>query len=356
MGTMTIKDVARICGVGVSTVSRAMNNHPDINPETKAMIMQVMKEHNYVPNNSARNLKRTASKTIAVLVKGVANPFFQRMIQIFEHEIDSNKYSMILQGVEESEDEAKIAAQLVKEKRLKGIIFLGGNLTNPEENLKNLGVPFVLSTAPLCQETFDYSPDKKEDSSEVSYVTVAVDDRKESYKMVNYLCKLGHKRIGILTATKDDRSIGLLRTQGYLEALKDNHITYEEDLVVHMKEKVEGYSMASGYQMMNRLLDTTKDFTAVYAISDAVAIGACKAIFDRGYRIPEDYSVAGFDGLDAAHYYQPSITTIRQPVEEMARETIKQLFQMIKKKKSKRECVFEGTLEEGQSTRRIEKA
>ena len=87
MGTMTIKDIARICGVGVSTVSRAMNNHPDINIETKQMIMQVMKEYNYVPNNSARNLKRTASKTIAVLVKGVANPFFRKMIQILEQDI-----------------------------------------------------------------------------------------------------------------------------------------------------------------------------------------------------------------------------------------------------------------------------
>ena len=86
MESINIKDVARICGVGVSTVSRAINNHPDINPETKNMILQVVKEHNYIPNNSARNLKRTDSKAIAVLIKGISNPFFSKMIRIFEKE------------------------------------------------------------------------------------------------------------------------------------------------------------------------------------------------------------------------------------------------------------------------------
>lgn len=385
MGSMTIKDIAKICGVGVSTVSRAMNNHPDINPETKEMIKQVMKEHNYVPNNSARNLKRTASKTIAVLVKGVANPFFRKMIKILEQEITAKKYSFILQGVEETENEAEIALHLAKEKKLKGIIFLGGTIIHPEDCLENLDVPFVLSTTPVYEaeedeeesgigwkseeqldslkktvKTADKMPDNpsdndKKESKETEkknmvYATVSVDDRKESYKIVQYLCSLGHKKIGLLTARADDLSIGLLRGRGYLDALSDNGISYDESLVVYMSDDMETYSMQTGYDMMNRLLDRRQDFTAVYAVSDAVAIGACRAIFDRGYSVPEDFSVAGFDGLDAAHYYHPSITTISQPVEEMAKETIELLFQLIKKKKGKRYCVFEGVLEEGEST------
>ena len=93
----TIKDIARICGVGVSTVSRAINNHPDINPETKEMVMRVIKEHNYIPNNSARNLKRSDAKAIAVLVKGITNPFFNDMIGIIEQETQRKKYTFILQ-------------------------------------------------------------------------------------------------------------------------------------------------------------------------------------------------------------------------------------------------------------------
>lgn len=359
MGTMTIKDIARICGVGVSTVSRAMNNHPDINIETKQMIMQVMKEYNYVPNNSARNLKRTASKTIAVLVKGVANPFFRKMIQILEQDITANKYSFILQGVEENEDEAKIALHLAKEKRLKGIIFLGGNITNPEERLQNLEIPFVLCTTPIYPEKDKEDSDSKtcqsQNEKELVYATVAVDDKKESFQMVNYLCRLGHKKIGLLTAREDDRSIGLLRQKGYLEALRENQIPFDHSLIVHMSTEVESYSMTSGYEMMNRLLDERTDFTAVYAVSDAVAIGAMRAIYDRGYSVPEDFSVAGFDGLDAAHFYHPSLTTICQPVEEMAKETSRLLFQLIKKKKGKNYCVFEAVLEEGESTGPVEK-
>ena len=91
MECITIKDVARVCGVGVSTVSRAINNHPDINPETKEMIMQVIKENNYVPNNSARNLKRSDARAIAILIKGISNQFFNSMIKVFEEEIQKKK-------------------------------------------------------------------------------------------------------------------------------------------------------------------------------------------------------------------------------------------------------------------------
>ena len=89
METITIKDIAKICGVGVSTVSRAMNNHPDINEETRVKVMKAINEYHYIPNNSARNLKRSNSKTIAVLVKGISNPFFSKMIKVFEEEIYS---------------------------------------------------------------------------------------------------------------------------------------------------------------------------------------------------------------------------------------------------------------------------
>ena len=121
MDSINIKDIARICGVGVSTVSRAINNHPDINPETKNMIMQAIKEHNYIPNNSARNLKRTDSKAIAVLIKGISNPFFSKMIRIFEEEIQKKKYLFIMQRVDACEDEVDVALELIKEKKPRGI-------------------------------------------------------------------------------------------------------------------------------------------------------------------------------------------------------------------------------------------
>lgn len=337
----TIKDIARICGVGVSTVSRAINNHPDINPATKEMIIKVIKDHNFIPNNSARNLKRSDAKAIAVLIKGITNPFFNNMIDIIEQETQRKKYSFILQRVEETENELNVAMELVKEKRLKGIIFLGGIITHSSEHLAMLNVPFVLSTSGIVDE------------KESHWSCVSVDDFAESYKMTDYLCKLGHKRIAILAADRGDESIGRLRLEGYLKALKDNGLRPDEDIISHMDRERESYSMEAGYRLMKGLLEKDQGFTAIYAIADSLAIGACRAITEAGKEIPKDYSVAGFDGLEIGSYYTPSLTTVRQPVEEMARVTIDLLFSIIRKNGQHKKVVLPGELLVRESTRAL---
>lgn len=342
MESITIKDIARICGVGVSTVSRAINNHPDINQETKAMIMQVIKENNFIPNNSARNLKRIDSNAIAVLIKGISNPFFSNMIKTFERDIKKKKYSFILQRVDDREDEIDVAIELIKEKKLKGIVFLGGYFVHSAEKLSQLNVPFVLSTIGTTQ---------KMDHSEFS--SVSVDDVLESYKIVDYLCQLGHRKIAIITASVDDESIGKLRYTGYQKALNDHNIELSQNLVRPMKDEIESYTMENGYSVTKDLIESGEEFTALVAVSDSIAIGACKAIFDAGKRVPEDYSVVGFDGLDISRYYNPTITTIKQPVEEMAEATIKILFDMIKNKAPGQHKIFPAELIIGESTKPI---
>lgn len=344
METITIRDIARICGVGVSTVSRAINNHPDINPATKAMIMQVIKEHNFVPNNSARNLKRINTRTIAVLVKGISNPFFSRMFQVFEEEIQENRYSFILQQVKEREDELEAALELIKEKKLKGIIFLGGYFSHTKEELAQIGIPFVLSTIGIPKDVMSDS-----------YSSVSVDDMKESFTMVDYLCRIGHKRIAIVSAPADDESIGRLRLEGYFKALRAHEIPVDSRLILRMKEEIETYSIENGYVVTKEFLETGVDFTALYAVSDSIAVGAAKAILESGKRIPADYSVAGFDGLDLARYYHPSITTMKQPAEAMARETIRLLFEHIKKKTPPKQILFPAELVIGESTQELSK-
>lgn len=338
METMTIKDIAKKCKVGVSTVSRAMNNHPDINPETKEMILKVIQESNYVPNNSARNLKRSDAKAIAVLIKGIGNTFFNQLIGVIERECQAKKYSCILQRVEEGENEVDVALGIAKEKKLRGIVFLGGNFSHPEEKMKRLEVPYVLSTI--------YTSDNKENVC----ASVSVDDFKESYKMTDYLIGLGHRRIAIITARREDESIGKLRLLGYRKALEDHGIPFDEDLVCYMEMNVDQYSFRSGYKITKNLLKRKVDFTALYATSDTLAIGACRALKEAGIRVPEDCSVAGFDGVDAGEFYNPSITTIRQPAEGIARATAKLLFDMIGKKEKPKRMIFEGELLEREST------
>ena len=341
MEQITIKDIARMCGCGVSTVSRALNNHPDINEETRNKILNVVKETGFVPNNSARNLKITDSKTIAVLIKGIANPFFMKMIKIMEQEIQRQKYSLILQHVEFDQDEVDVAIELEREKKLKGIIFLGGYFNHTKEKLDMINVPFVISTVNMTEE---YSS---------NYVSVAVDDVKESYKIVDYLCKLGHKKILLISADPNDESIGKLRKEGYMKALSENGISVDENLIVPMSNDADSYSMEAGFLALQEALNRNLDFSAVFAISDAVAIGACRALADAGKSIPGDVSVVGFDGIDNAKYYSPRITTIRQPFEDMAKASIKLLFKYIEGDKNSEELqrrLFEGELIIGEST------
>ena len=343
MEQLTIKEIAKLCGVGVSTVSRAINNHPDINQETKQRIMDVIRSCDYVPNNSARNLKRVESKTIAVLVKGVSNPFFGRILQRMEQETKDKKYSYLLWQVEEEEDEVDVAVQLEKEKRLKGIVFLGGNLFHSSENLKRITVPYVISTVNMPL------PDDIETGAVVS-----IDDEAESYRMVSYLIGCGHRRIVILTSSQDRGTIGKSRLAGYRRALEDNGIAYDPELVLSLPRDEKTYTMQKGYEVVKQFLAEEKQFDALYAITDTLAVGACRAIFDAGRRVPEDYSVAGFDGIDYAAFYHPSLTTIAQPWEQIAEETIRLLFDLIKGKTVQRKVIFEGKLLEGESTRTVQ--
>lgn len=341
MGTVTIKDIARICGVGVSTVSRAINNHPDINQETKEKVQEAIRKYNYVPNNSARNLKRLESNTIAVLVKGVYNVFTTDMLTEGERYIKKTQYSLYLQQVYVDEDEVDVAIQLAKEKRLKGIIFLGGHFNHSIEKLKLLEVPYIMMTVSPAREIVGMCS------------SVYVDDEQESYRMVDYLCKNGHRRIALITTPAEERSIGYLRAKGYRRALEDNGIEPDERLIRRMKESSWEFSITSGYAVVRELLEEKVDFTAIYSCSDYAAIGACKAITETGKRVPEDYSVAGYDGLEIGRYYNPSITTISQPIHEMIKKGLDILLGEINGEEKHQEIVFPGEMLIGGSVKNI---
>ena len=345
MADITIKDIAKHCGVSVSTVSRALNDNSEINAETKAMIMQVVEETGFVPNNSARNLKRTDTNNIAVLVKGITNPFFSSMIKIMEKEIYKKNFSFVLHHVDETEDEVDVALELVKEKRLKGIVFLGGHFFHSEEKFKQISVPFVFSTVGA----------KPEDMDDVIYSNIAVDDRIASKKMVSYLIDLGHKDIAVITPEMGERTIGYQRLQGYREALSENEIEFNEELVCDVNPDMDLYSMENGFITTKKLIDAGKRFTAIFAMSDSLAIGACRALKDAGYRIPEDVSVAGYDGIEWGDYYVPRLTTLKQPVEEMAVKTIHLLFNIIEGKSKHMHIDFEGEIQIKESTSKPKK-
>lgn len=329
MKNVNIKDIAQMAGVGVSTVSRVLNNHPDVKEETKEKILSIIQEHNYIPNNSARNLKRSDSKNIGVLVKGIYNPFFSKIIQSIEEKIDAEGYSVIIHYNDDNANDIEEAIELIKEKKLKGLICLGGDFNNiDEEQLMDLGTPIVLS-----------STDVMENVNKEIFSSVIIENEKAAFDAVDHLCSLGHRRIGMIATGEEDRCIGTLRVKGYRKALEANKIQYNEELL-----EIGEYTFLSGFAAMNRLLDKQTDITAVFAISDIMAIGAAKAILSRGLRIPEDISIIGFDGIEFSEFFHPSITTVKQPGEEMGYKSVEILFDLIKKKKKHQHIVLETEL------------
>lgn len=340
MANLTIKDIAKICGVGTSTVSRAMNDDAGINAATKERILKVVKEFNYVPNNSARNLKVSDTNTIGVMVKGRNNRFFQGMYTFIEQELQKVGYDFTLKEISWDDNNITQTVEMVKSQRLKGMIFLGGMIEDLERFREHLEIPYVFCTV---------ATDFKDKNCNL----VAIDDEKESYKIVDYLIKKGHKKIAIIAGQQRDWAVGRLRLKGYKMALQKNDIPYNPALVAYQKDNLPDYSAENGYAVMKELLESGEEFTAIFVVSDLTAFGAYKAIYDAGKKIPEDYSVVGFDGIEMTRFMYPALTTVRQPAEEMIKSAIKVLTEAIDGDTHPHQLIFEAGIMEQESVRDI---
>lgn len=305
---MTIKDVAERSGVSVSTVSRVLNDHPDVSQAVREKVLEAVKALHYVPNNSARDLVKPQADAIGVVVRGAENPFFTPVIRSIEKAVEGAGYTMVLHQIQVDEDELSAGAALVRSKRLRGLILLGGRFDYTDEQTADLDVPFVCCTYTNSFGTLDKD----------SYSSVSIDDRAEAYRAVKMLTDRGHRRIAVLVDSTLDRSISELRYLGYCQALRDVGLEPDGGLIV---ETVD-FGMAAAYEKTRRLLEKRKDVTALFTIADSLAIAAMKALHDEGKRVPEDCSVIAIDGIDMSLYTIPTLTTLIQPQETMGEQAV----------------------------------
>ena len=332
---MNIRDVARMAEVGVSTVSRVINNHPDVKESTREKIWKIIKDCNYIPNNSARMLKQNNTKNIGVLVKGVFNPFFSKITNVIGNIINETGYTMIIEQNDYNfyQDVDKLIA-FVKEKRLQGVICLGGNFIDiNNDSFDGIDVPIVLTSVNTISK-------KGKDK----YSSVGIDNVNGSYEATKYLINKGHRNIAIILGDANDMGVSWWRLNGYKKALNDKNININDDLIL-----TGGYSSARAYEATKELLKKRRDITAIFALSDIMAIGATKAVFDSGLRVPEDISIIGFDGMDESEYYNPGITTVKQPQKLMAEMSINLLLSLINEKKENKHILLDTKLIERQS-------
>lgn len=334
---LNIKSIAKIAGVSVSTVSRVLNDSIEVKEETREKIIKIMHENNYIPNNSARNLKRINSNSIGVLVDGGYNPFFYEIINIINKSIEDYGYSMVTQYIDNKLNDMKIAKEFIKEKRLSGLICIGLDFININKSfLEGIEIPVVVASSAVSPELVEF----------VS--SVNIDDFDAAYKATKLLIDNGHKEIAIIASDSEEDFCGRTRLLAYEKALKDNNIRLKKSYV-----EFAGYSFDTGYEAMKRILSKKKLPSAVFVISDIMAIGATRACLEAGVCVPEQMSIMGFDGIDYAKYYSPSITTVKQPYEYMAKESVSLVIELINEKSKNRHINFEVKIIERESVKSL---
>lgn len=309
---MTIKDLARLSGYSLGTVSRVLNNQPNVSEKARETIMAIVNEAGFELNTNAKNLKQQKSTSVAVIIKGRANELFANMVEDIQTEMEKHGYPLLLHYIDEDDNEVRCALQLCREKKPMGILFLGGVSENFEADFGDIQVPCVLLTNSAAHLGYR------------NLSSVATDDTAAACCAVSYLISQGHKEIAVIGGDVEKSEISRLRYKGCVRA-------FAEDGQARMSGyESTRFSFQGGYEAMERVLNNCgHGVTAVFTMADVLAIGAMRCISDRGLRVPDDVSVVGFDGLTVGHYYNPKLTTIRQQTRQMAETGIRLLMDSI---------------------------
>ncbi|MBQ8632004.1 MAG: LacI family DNA-binding transcriptional regulator [Lachnospiraceae bacterium] len=307
---MTIKDIAKEAGYSVGTVSRVLNGSEKVSEEAKCKVMEVVEKHHFQLNNNAKLLKQQSSQGIAIIIKGTQNMLFAALLEQMQALIEKHGYASMMFYIEEDDNEVQVACQVCQERRPLGILFLGTNREYFRESFHRITVPCVMVT----------NSAEGLEIENLSWVTT--DDKAAAKVAVEHLFSLGHRNIGVLGGNNEKSYTSFCRFMGAKEAFAEHDIWFDED-----RQYVQAYfSISAGYHAMEKLLEKMPEVTAVFAMADVMAIGAIRAICDRGMRVPEDISVIGFDGIDIGRYMMPRLTTIRQHREAIATRSVEVLL------------------------------
>ena len=310
---MTIKDLAAKTGYAVGTVSRALNDHPNVSEKARRIILKAAQESGFQLNQNAKQLKQQHSNTILVVVKGIGNELFSEMLETIQSLISATRYQLAADYMDEDSNEVLRALQLCREKKPLGILFLGGNSSFFQSDFGRIDVPCVLVTNDASGLGFP------------NLSSVTTDDRSAAKAAVESLIQAGHRRIAVIGGNEKLSETGRLRYEGCLEAFRETNIDFDPQ----RDYRAVRFSFRDGYLATRSLLDSGWDYTAVFAVSDVMAIGAVRALWEKGLRVPEDVSVIGFDGLPIGGYLVPQLTTVGQPVRTMAHRSVQILLACI---------------------------
>jgi LacI family repressor for deo operon, udp, cdd, tsx, nupC, and nupG len=298
-GGITILDVARRAGVSTATVSRAIASPERVSEEARSLVAKAIAETGYTPNASARNLRVRSTRMVLALVPGMTNTFFTPILNAIEDVLSAAGYGLIIGDTRNTETREAHYARLIRAGQVDGVILLTGHI--PRANERS-GIEDATVTTLVCV-----------DIPRSGLPVFHVANRAAAREMVAYLIGKGHRRIAHITGPKGNVESSE-RIAGYKEGLKKAGIAFDPAIVWQ-----GAFLQGTGPATSRAFLAQTDRPTAVFAANDEAAVDFIRSVERAGLRVPEDVSVAGFDDIEYLQYFEPGLTTMRQPRSELGR-------------------------------------
>jgi LacI family transcriptional regulator len=313
---LTVIDVAREAGVSPSTVSRILTGTAQVSEDKRKAVEKVIERLGFTRNMMARGLKLGRTHTLGIVIPEVASSFWEVSLRGIEDRLRGSGYvPMLMSGHWDAEQEAQ-RVELLLQRQVDGIILLSGRL--PLEDIKRFA-----AIRPMA--VFGRTLEAK------NAIGVSLDNRGGAFEATTHLIDLGHRQIAFIAGIPEHPD-AMERMVGYRDALEAAGIAFDKKLVVQ-----GDFHETGGFLAMNRLLDSGRAFTAVFAANDQTALGARLALFRRGIRLPDDVSLVGFDDLPVSRYATPPLTTVHQPVYEVGRLLVDAMFDLLEGRPAKLE-------------------
>lgn len=310
---VSIKDVAREAGVSIATVSRVLNDIDVVNEETKKKVLDAIKDLGYRPNIVARSLKTQRTKTIGILVPDISSQVYPEIVRGAEDVANIYDYNIILCNSDYDMDKEKEYLRVLKEKMVDGLLYMSVSLEEKTIDLVN-----DLDLKTVLVETND---------EKGIFPSVTIDNIQALYDSTKYLIDKGAKKIAFIGTKQEEVNAVTKRYKGYEKALLENGLELDEDL-----RYFDGFKVKTGYNGIEKFLESNKDFDAVVCSSDEIAMGAINALRDHGKRVPEDVSVIGFSNISMSEVFYPKITTVAEPMYDMGSIAMRMLIKLVNKK------------------------
>jgi LacI family transcriptional regulator len=308
--TVTIIDVAHEAGVSNSTVSRVINNSAQVSPRTREKVLNAMMRLGYVVNQQARSLRGGRSQIVGLLVPDVGNSYIGEIIRGIDDELATHQYDLMLYTTHRRKTKESTYVSTITRGLADGLLLLlPTNVAAYMESLQAQQFPHVLIDYQAVENTWTS--------------TIQATNWQGAYEATQYLIELGHRRIGYMVGLRE-MQCSLDRLAGYRTALEDNGISFDPALVCN-----GDFFLSEGYRAATVLLQTSPPPTAIFAANDISALGVMEAIRNQGLNIPKDISVIGFDDIPEAAQVHPSLTTVRQPLEDLGRLAVQVLLKRL---------------------------